>query len=95
MWNMLTLEVIYVFLMDVGPGIGITIVITVFLIIWTILALAAAIHPRLFWNVTQGWKKATKEPPKLYFTCLRVLGIILSLIGLYLLFSPMIYSTGQ
>ncbi|WP_407945209.1 DUF6199 family natural product biosynthesis protein [Paenibacillus apii] len=58
--------------------------ITAFLLIWTGIAVFAAIRPYYFWKVTQGWK-AVKEPPRAYFIFSRIIAVLFSVIGIYLL----------
>ncbi|AIQ64012.1 hypothetical protein D3C87_1823410 [compost metagenome] len=64
-----------------------SVAITVFLTVWTFTAIFATIKPRLFWEITQGWK-ATREPSRAYFILSAIGTGFLSLIGLTLLLLP-------
>ncbi|GLX68053.1 hypothetical protein MU1_23980 [Paenibacillus glycanilyticus] len=69
---------------------AISIFITIFLVLWTGAALFAAIKPRTFWSITQGWK-ATREPSPAYFLFSRIGSGIFAAIGLVILISPYIH----
>jgi threonine/homoserine/homoserine lactone efflux protein len=74
--------------MGVPPEVKIiSIFITIFMVLWTGGALFITINPYYFWKVTQGWK-ALREPPKVYFLFMRVMGAIFTLIGLTILLLP-------
>ena len=71
---------------NVSPFNVITILPTLFLLIWIGIALVNAINPRLMWRITDSWK-ATKEPPESYFLFRRIIGTIFTIIGLGFLLS--------
>jgi len=62
-------------------------IVTIFLCLWTGIALFATINPYYFWKVTQSWK-ARKEPPKAYFLFSRIASGVLALFGLLILLLP-------
>lgn len=48
--------------------------------------IVTAINPYFMWKLTESWK-ATSRPSNLYFLLMRVVGIIGSVIGLFLIFA--------
>jgi hypothetical protein len=66
-------------------------IVTVFLILWTGLAVFATVKPLYFWRITQGWK-ATKEPPRAYFVMHGIGTAICAAIGILLLLLPYLHS---
>ncbi|MNI40629.1 hypothetical protein D3C73_948600 [compost metagenome] len=63
---------------------GIVWFFTAFLVVWTGAAVFAAIKPRTFWQITQGWK-AFREPPRAYFVISAIGAAVLAAVGLMLL----------
>ncbi len=68
------------------PPIEVMVILIVFFSVWSILALAACIHPRFFLKVAQK-PKGNREPSQAYIIYLRILGILLFIFGLYMLIS--------
>jgi len=68
----------------------ISVVITIFLVLWTGSALFATINPKTFWRLTQGWK-ATREPSTAYFVFSRIGTATCAIVGLILLIQPYIH----
>ncbi|WP_420481866.1 DUF6199 family natural product biosynthesis protein [Cohnella zeiphila] len=68
----------------------ISVIITIFLVLWSGAALFATIKPKTFWNITQGWK-ATREPSTAYFVFSRIGTAICAAIGLVLLIQPYLH----
>ena len=54
---------------------------TIFLIVWIGIALINAINPYFAWRITDSWK-ATKEPLPAYFLIRRIAGIVFTTIGI-------------
>ncbi|WP_425453335.1 DUF6199 family natural product biosynthesis protein [Cohnella lupini] len=74
--------------MGTPPGLHfLTIIIFIFLCLWTGVALFGAINPYYFWKVTQSWK-ALREPPKSYFIITRIISGVFAIIGLSILLLP-------
>ncbi len=64
-----------------------SLIVFIFLCLWTGIALFGAINPYYLWKVTQSWK-VHREPQKSYFIMQRILSGLFALIGLSLLLLP-------
>lgn len=65
-----------------------SILYTLFLILWTGIAVFGAVKPKTLWRITQGWK-AFSEPPAAYFALQRVIASLFAVVGLTLLLLPL------
>lgn len=60
---------------------AVTVLPTLFFIIWFGIALCNLINPRWIWRVTQSWK-AFREPPPSYFMLQRIWATVMIAFGI-------------